>query len=95
MFDVLCVVKIKVFLTFPFAPTLTTISVGFDLWSTIEGLEVASSTRACHGRREYDAYNGQGMSSFNGFSKSTYETEPNITPRVRLLHLLGGKHTTT
>ena len=29
----------------------------------------------------------------NGFSRRTYETVPNITSRVRLLHL-GGKHAT-
>ena len=40
MFGVPCVVTTKVFLTLPFASTLTTISVGFDVWSTIEGLEV-------------------------------------------------------
>ena len=28
-----------------------------------------ASTRACHGRREYDAYNGQGIPTFNGFSR--------------------------
>ena len=40
VFDVPCIVTTKVFLTLPFAPTLSTISVGFDVWSTVEGLVV-------------------------------------------------------
>ena len=39
VFDVPCVVTTKVCLTFPHVPTLPTISVGFGVWSSVQGLE--------------------------------------------------------
>ena len=39
VFDVSFVVTAKVLFTLPYAPTLPTISVGFGVRSTIEGLE--------------------------------------------------------
>ena len=100
VFDVPCVVTTKVLLTFPFASTLPTISVGFDVRSIIEGLEVDIPVGVLHAsmprsariiRLQRARYTHIGRLLQNNLRNRVkhYATRASLTPWRKTHHKLG------
>ena len=69
VFDVPCVETTKVLFTLRFDPTLTTICVGLDVYSTIEGLEVDTCWRPQYKHGTI----GESKTSLAGKTRATME----------------------